>query len=832
MGFLDRFIPARKAEANEAVVSAVINANDNAYSSPDASYGNFAREGYVGNELVFACIREIATSTAEAKLCLYDANHEKIENSPLANLVKNPANGQTQYEFLETLITHLQIAGNAYVLKERARVGVVSLMLLRPDRMEVVASGGYSYEINGHKYLIPDEDVGHLKFPNPNNDFYGLSPLQVLAKQINLDTDATTFTKAFFNNAGVPSGILKLRRKLSHQDEADRLRSAWRGQFQGNKNWHRIAILDEDASYEKMGSTIGEMEIPSLRNLSESRICSALGVPAILVGANIGLQRSTFANYAEARESFWEETLLPLYRRIEQFMVGLLEPEFQRERGYLEFDFSEVRALQEDEDALVNRQLVRSQIASQLITAGFTPDAALQAAGIEAELEHTGYLPTSLSVLGQRPVEGKALTQSAANRLLDPLEESYEEEVEAMERVLAKFFKEQLNRADGIMGRYLSQAEPEAKEEKVDVPSFISSNARRGLKYYEEGRAGDGLTPKTVREARQMAAGNVSENKVVRMAAWFARHKSDLEAPKNSNPNHDDYPGAGAVAWLLWGGNPTSSPMRAMQWAERTSGGFEKVALASDQFTTREEAEARAEQLGCSGSHTMEVDGFIVYMPCSTHSSYESIVDDSDTPSATYRRSKKIQMPFNEFTLIPLAADAELAASMSPTLIKTMGRAWETINAANVFTPMPFDPELPIFSNVLRNAGTKINDVSRTALRKQLQVGNQAGYSLDQIVRGVPKDNYRGLRSVVRETYKNRSKTIARTEVATAQNTGTAGRYKAAGVTEVIIQDGDEDDLCAPYDGTRQSIDWALDNPIAHPNCTRAYSAVIDGVTD
>ena len=654
MGFLDRFIPARKAEANEAVVSAVINATDNGFTSPDASYGNFAQEGYAGNELVFACIREIATSTAEANLCLYDANHDKIDNSPLANLIATPAAGQTQYEFLENLITHLQIAGNAYVLKERARVGVVSLMLLRPDRMSVIPGGGYSYEVGGKKYMIPAEDVGHLKFPNPNNDFYGLSPLQVLAKQINLDTDATTFTKAYFNNAGVPSGILKLRRKLSNQDEADRLRSAWHNKFQGNRNWHRIAILDEDATYEKMGGTLGEMEIPALRNLSESRICSALGVPAILVGANIGLQRSTFSNYAEARESFWEETLLPLYRRIEQFMVGLLEPEFPRERGQLEFDFSEVRALQEDEDAMVNRQLVRAQIANQLITAGFTPSAALQAAGIEDELEHTGYLPTSLSVLGQRPVEGKALTQTAANRLLEPLGASYEEEVEVMERVLAKFFKEQLNRADGIMGRYLSQDEPEAK----------------------------------------------------------------------------------------------------------------------------------------------------------------------------------VQMPFNELTLIPLAADAELSAAMSPTLIKTMGRAWDTINAANVFMPMPFDPELPIFSNVLRNAGTKINDVSRAALRKQLQAGNQAGYSLDQIVRGVPKDDYRGLRSVVRETYKNRSKTIARTEIATAQNTGTAGRYKAAGVTEVIIQDGDLDDLCAPYDGTRQSIDWALDNPIAHPNCTRAYSAVIDGVTE
>ena len=54
------------------------------------------------------------------------------------------------------------------------------------------------------------------------------------------------------------------------------------------------------------------------------------------------------------------------------------------------------------------------------------------------------------------------------------------------------------------------------------------------------------------------------------MAAWFARHESDLDAPRNSNQNHEDFPGAGAVAWLLWGGNPTESdPMRAAKWAER-----------------------------------------------------------------------------------------------------------------------------------------------------------------------------------------------------------------------------------------------------------------------
>ena len=51
------------------------------------------------------------------------------------------------------------------------------------------------------------------------------------------------------------------------------------------------------------------------------------------------------------------------------------------------------------------------------------------------------------------------------------------------------------------------------------------------------------------------------------MSAWFARHLVDLDRPQNSNPDNEDYPGPGAVAWALWGGSPTS-PQQAMDWAD------------------------------------------------------------------------------------------------------------------------------------------------------------------------------------------------------------------------------------------------------------------------
>jgi len=102
----------------------------------------------------------------------------------------------------------------------------------------------------------------------------------------------------------------------------------------------------------------------------------------------------------------------------------------------------------------------------------------------------------------------------------------------------------------------------------LSVPSFIRENAQRGLKYLEEGFGGDGLTDGTKREAREMAAGRITENKVRKMAPWFARHQLDGQAPKNSDPSDSQYPGAGLVAWLLWGGDSNFSD-RAQNWAQR-----------------------------------------------------------------------------------------------------------------------------------------------------------------------------------------------------------------------------------------------------------------------
>jgi HK97 family phage prohead protease len=113
------------------------------------------------------------------------------------------------------------------------------------------------------------------------------------------------------------------------------------------------------------------------------------------------------------------------------------------------------------------------------------------------------------------------------------------------------------------------QGETEQRAVDTKPPAYMRASARRGLEFYEQGLGGDGLVDRTIREARQMAAGEeLSLDKWKRIGPWIARHIGDLDAPA-ANPNSDDFPSAGVVAMALWGGGTTKrSALRAQAYAE------------------------------------------------------------------------------------------------------------------------------------------------------------------------------------------------------------------------------------------------------------------------
>jgi hypothetical protein len=88
-----------------------------------------------------------------------------------------------------------------------------------------------------------------------------------------------------------------------------------------------------------------------------------------------------------------------------------------------------------------------------------------------------------------------------------------------------------------------------------------------------------------------------------------------------------------------------------------------------------------------------------------------------------------------------------------------------------------------------------IHRTSSKAIGRGVKIALERGYSVEQLARGVPDDNFPGLRSILTET-DNRARLIARTETMRTQNQSSIGYYQTQGYMYVQADDvdGDADD--------------------------------------
>lgn len=212
----------------------------------------------------------------------------------------------------------------------------------------------------------------------------------------------------------------------------------------------------------------------------------------------------------------------------------------------------------------------------------------------------------------------------------------------------------------------------------------------------------------------------------------------------------------------------------------------------------------------------------------------------SDLSARVVSRARKSYVPGNGHgvavkisagDLLTSSDGKELETIVKRFYVEVLKASWETWNTA-LGVEAAFDLKDPAVAEVLKGAGERIkdiNDTTMTALQDLLRFASDEGWSVDQIVRGT--EDQPGLRSIVEETYANRARTIARTELGDAQNATTTARYGNAGVEKVLVLDnGDEDDdeECKQLNGTIQTLEWAESNRLEHPNCTRAFAPHFD----
>jgi len=322
MGFFDLF--RRAPERKESVTGRLMITTPGQPVWTPRNYEAFAREAYGKNVVAYQCINRIADAIASVELCIYKGDTE-MEDHPLDALLARPNPMQSYGDYVRAKVGFLLLAGNGY--EERVTIGGQprELYQLRPDRMKVIPSNtgipaAYEYAINSQAVRFPVDprkltcDVRHLKMFNPLNDWYGMSPIEAGAFAIDQNTESMKWMQALLQNSARPSGALTVKDGGTLAPEQfNRLKEQVEEQYQGSSNAGRPMLLEGGLDWVQMGLSPTDMGILETKYSSARDIALAFGVPPLLLGIK---GDNTFANYAEARLAFWEDTVLPLLNMI------------------------------------------------------------------------------------------------------------------------------------------------------------------------------------------------------------------------------------------------------------------------------------------------------------------------------------------------------------------------------------------------------------------------------------------------------------------------------------------------------------------------------------
>ena len=287
---------------------------------------SLTKAGFMGNPIGFRAVKLISEAAAALPLILQD-HERRFDMHPVLDLMRKPNAAQGRAELFEAIYGHLLLSGNAYI---EAVPGLSALPgelhVLRSDRMNVVPGvdgwpTAYEYTVGGrsHRFAVSEtfSPICHIKSFHPQDDHYGLSPLQAAAVAIDVHGSASSWSKALLDNAARPSGAMVYKgadgQSTLSADQYDRLVTEMEVHHQGARNAGRPMLLEGGLDWKPMGFSPSDMEFQKTKEAAARDIAIAFGVPPMLIGIP---GDATYANYQEANRAFYRLTVLPLVSRV------------------------------------------------------------------------------------------------------------------------------------------------------------------------------------------------------------------------------------------------------------------------------------------------------------------------------------------------------------------------------------------------------------------------------------------------------------------------------------------------------------------------------------
>lgn len=237
--------------------------------------------------------------------------------------IDEPYPGIEWSDWMHQGMTSLTLKGNHYALVTgRDGLGFPTQLLpLHPDEVAPqLRDGRVVYRVSGQRDLLPRSEVFHvsgLKWPG---SVEGLSPLQYQAQTIGLTLAAAEYAARFFNEGGVPPGILKSDKKITRED-AELAQALWLESHGGRSR--KPAVMGSNLEYQKVSLSPNEAQFLETRKASRDEVCGFYRVPPHMIS---DVERSTSwgSGIEEQGLTYATFTMGPWIRRYEDALTRIV----------------------------------------------------------------------------------------------------------------------------------------------------------------------------------------------------------------------------------------------------------------------------------------------------------------------------------------------------------------------------------------------------------------------------------------------------------------------------------------------------------------------------
>lgn len=326
------------------------------------NYKNYAREGYAGNDTVWKVVNFGITNGAAIQPILYKSKDNltktnRIDKHPLLDRLARPNPEQSGVFFRKAILGYFLVSGNSFQYAIRAAKSGPpdELWTLSPELVQPIPDGkrgivGYEYTAwPKEKNPIPKPLIGHMRSWNPNDEFFGMSPIEVIAVLIDTQKDGRTWNLSLLQNFLKPPGAWTTTAMLAPNDRA-KLEARINEKMAGARNAGKTPVLDGALEFKPSAVNPSEMDWLESMKYNAGSIANVWNMPPELIGDT---SASTFNNKEMAEIFAYTEYIFPtlddLYDLWNMWLVPMY-PDLCDAKGnptaYLYYDKESVEVIQ------------------------------------------------------------------------------------------------------------------------------------------------------------------------------------------------------------------------------------------------------------------------------------------------------------------------------------------------------------------------------------------------------------------------------------------------------------------------------------------------------